>query len=243
MKKIFLPLVISLGLLNFGCSSNSNQEKIHISEENGPRTVVGENEDSFKKANYFEASKINAQLGVYYLDKGLYKRAKEKLLLSLKQYPEYGPNLTAMAYYYERTGDPKLADQYYTKAVKISNGNGYVLNNYGTFLCREKKYDQAIAYFNQAIQDKDYLNSGESYENAAMCAENMPNKKLAINYYEKALQKNPNLQNSLVRLIRLNYEDKQVAQANQYLDKLKKQVGANNPNYAYLEKLLGKKRS
>jgi len=44
-------------------------------------------------------------------------------------------------------------------------------------------------------------------------------------------------------LIRLNYEDKQVAQANQYLDKLKKQVGANNPNYAYLEKLLGKKRS
>jgi len=242
MKKIILPFVISLSLFNFGCSSLSSSDKINIYDENGSREVVSDNDSGFRKANYFEASKINAQLGVYYLDKGLYKRAKEKLLLSLKQYHDYGPNLTAMAYYYEKTGDPQLAEQYYINAVNISRNNGYVLNNYGTFLCRQKKYNEAISHFNQAIQDKNYLNTGEAYENAAMCAEGIPDRKLAVKYYERALQKNPDLQNSLVRLIRLNYEDKKLAEANRYLGRLKNKIGANNPDYKYLHKLVVSKK-
>jgi type IV pilus assembly protein PilF len=134
---------------------------------------------------------FNVQLGVAYMEQGQMERAKQKLLLALKQAPTWPPALDAMALYAEKTGDIDAAKQYYLRSLAIAPNDGSVQNNYGAFLCRTGHLQEAETYFLRAAQDKTYLSTAEAYENAGLCALKIPNRKKAIFYFEKALLHSP----------------------------------------------------
>lgn len=133
------------------------------------------------------AADYNAQLGLMYLEQGNINLAKSKLLLALKQSPDEPLILDAMAYFLECTGEIKSAENYYLYAIKRAPKNGAVQNNYGTFLCRQKRYQESLGRFLLAVKDSNYLNTAHAYENASQCAAKIPNKKLAKEYMQKAL--------------------------------------------------------
>lgn len=133
------------------------------------------------------AADYNAQLGLVYLEQGNINLAKSKLLLALKQSPDEPLILDAMAYFLECTGEIKSAENYYLYAIKRAPKNGVVQNNYGTFLCRQKRYRESLEHFLLAVKDNYYLNTAQAYENASRCAAKIPNKKLAKEYMQKAL--------------------------------------------------------
>jgi len=118
-----------------------------------------------------KAANYNAQLGLAYLQQGDIKLAKTKLLLALQQSPSSTPLiLDSMAYFLEVTGENKLAEAYYLKAIKYFPKNGAAQNNYGVFLCRHKRYKESLHHFSLAVKDNKYLNTAQAYENARLCA-------------------------------------------------------------------------
>lgn len=166
--------------------------------------------------NYQEASNLNVQLGLEYLHQGNTARAKQKLLLAIQQNPSlrsYG----AMAYFYEQTGDMKQAEQNYLQAISENSVAGAGHNNYGAFLCRQGKYEQAEQQFKLAIADPNYLHTASAYENAGLCALLIPDNTLAQTNFEKAVQQNPRMWSALAQLAKLNYQQGKYQQANQYL--------------------------
>jgi type IV pilus assembly protein PilF len=165
------------------------------------------------------AAEINTRLGIFYLQRNDYKRAKKKLILALQENPNYAPAYSALGYLADKSGEIKQAELYYLKSIRISAGASSMRNNYGIFLCNHKKYQAAIAQFIQAVQNENYLNKAEAYENAGLCAQQIPNPKLAIQYLHKALQYNPNLPNSLIELSKLLFRQKKYNQAKYYLQK------------------------
>jgi type IV pilus assembly protein PilF len=153
-------------------------------------------------------AKINTELGMAYLQEHKMQRAKQKLLLALDEDPSLPEAWFSMGYYMEVTGDMENAKKYYLKAVKIAPDKGDVQNNYGTFLCRRGEYQTAIKHFMLAIADQNYLDTASAYENAGLCALKIPDKKLALQYFSRAIMEDPNHATSLIEAANINYENK-----------------------------------
>jgi type IV pilus assembly protein PilF len=164
-----------------------------------------------------QASDLNAKMGLNYLEAGDFVLAKEKLLIALEKNPSSFYANSAMAYYDERTGNIKSAEAYYLKALRLAEVKGAAENNYGTFLCRQKRYADAERYFQLAIKDPNYINTAKAYENAALCAELIPDTAKAILNFEKALQNDPNLTISMLHLAKIYSAQNENQKAYEYL--------------------------
>jgi type IV pilus assembly protein PilF len=110
-----------------------------------------------------------------------------------------------MAYYLEKTGNTKAAEQYYRKAIAVEPHSGSAMNNYGTFLCRTGQYQAAIAAFLSAAREKEYLYVAGAYENAGTCALMMHNNALALQFFHQAINNNPNMPFALLSMARINH--------------------------------------
>lgn len=134
-----------------------------------------------------KAAEANIKLSLAYLTE-LHdaKSAKEKLLIAQKQAPDDPLVWDATGYFYEMTGNLTAAENAYLQAIQLAPTQGAMQNNYGTFLCRQKKYTLAIKRFLLATADPNYLSVADAYENAAQCALKIPNPNLANQYFQLA---------------------------------------------------------
>lgn len=182
-----------------------------------------------KAPDYKRASEINVQLGLNALQRGEMARAKEKFLLALKQDPDSTTASGAMGYYLERTGNMKQAESYYKKAIDLADVKAGAENNYGTFLCRQKRYNQADYYFQQAAVDENYVHPDKAYVNAGVCALLVPDRAKAQQYFQQALEKNPNSPQALLELAKLQFGAAEYAGAKQHLERYMKITQADAP--------------
>jgi len=150
------------------------------------------------------AADDNVQLGLYYLQQKDTIHAREKLLMAMEETPHWSVAEDAMAYFDEVTGDNKNAEKYYLDALKSSSNDGAALNNYGVFLCRQHRIKKAEQMFLKAIENPQYLNIGQAYENLALCELSVSNKEKAREYFKKALEQEPGRQVSQQELKKLN---------------------------------------
>lgn len=156
-----------------------------------------------QKTNLTKAASYNVQLGLGYLKQGDRPRAKKKLLTALEQAPNSPDVNAAMAYFFEQTSELEQAKKYYLKAVAISSNSGAQLNNYGTFLCRQGEYKKADAYFLKAVKDEQYVHTSGAYENAGLCALEIPDTEKAKLYFTNALNQDPSRRESLYELVKI----------------------------------------
>ena len=137
-------------------------------------------------------------LGLAYLQENKPALAKYRLLLALEKSPHSEVTQDAFAYYLEKTGEIEEAEQHYLLAIRFAKHPGAAKNNYGTFLCRRKKYQHAITYFLEAAHDFYYLNTATAYENAGRCALKIPDRQQAETYFLKAKRVDPLAGNPLM---------------------------------------------
>lgn len=137
-----------------------------------------------------DKAKTHVELGLAYLQNHDSALAKEKLLSALQEAPNWPPAEDAMAFYLERTGEIKLAESYYQRAIqKGVVDNGAAFNNYGSFLCRQKRPQDAQLMFLKAVNDPNYLHIADAYQNAGWCALTLPDKnriQIANDYFARA---------------------------------------------------------
>ncbi|WP_150539293.1 type IV pilus biogenesis/stability protein PilW [Actinobacillus vicugnae] len=140
----------------FGCSSNYVPSQVTF--------------------NRSEAVKARINLALAYLEQNDLPKAKENIDKALSHdQNDYLPH-SVLAYYYQQIGDQIHAEQAYQQALKLSNNRPDVLNNYGTFLCKQAKFEQAYQQFEQAVKsEQPYYHQADSLENIALCAKQEPN--------------------------------------------------------------------
>lgn len=175
--------------------------------------------DETIKMDLDKAAQLNTQLGLAYLKQGNRPRAKRKLLTALKQAPSSPDTNAALAYFFEQTHELEQAQKFYSNALFLSSNGGSQLNNYGAFLCRQGRYQQAEQYFLKAVHDIQYLHTAAAYENAGLCALAKPDDEKARLYFIAAIDHDPSRKASLYELVKL--EDKK-GQGTEALKHLKK---------------------
>ena len=163
------------------------------------------------------ASKLNAQLGLAYMSQGNNQLAMTKLEKALKQNEDNADAHHYLAELYRRLGKNKKAERHYRKALSGQENNSSLLNNYGVFLCEQKKYEQAQSYFNRVITDPLYNDKAGVYENMGLCAKRKGNVLEAEKHLAAALKLNPKKPHALLAMGQINFDKQLYEQSRQFL--------------------------
>lgn len=154
------------------------------------------------------AADTRVKLALLYLRKDNMQQAKENLDKALEYQPNDANIYRIFAYYYQRVNENEIAEEYYKKSLSFDAKNADTYNNYGTFLCKLERYKEAEKAFLSAVEQSSYTSVANTYENAAICAENAGNADKALFYYEYAISHNPNKSYINISLAKLNIDKK-----------------------------------
>ncbi len=156
--------------------------------------------------NKIKAAEARIKLGLSYLESKDMIRSRENLKKAISYAPDYYRSLIAMAHFYQEVGENEQAEQAYKKALEGAPKNGDVLNNYGTFLCKIGRFDEADVFFNRAIEQPYYYLIAASYQNAAMCALKSRDQDKAEHYFARSLDHDPNRTISILQLTQIEIQ-------------------------------------
>ena len=199
----------------------------------GCATTINGNPDPKPK----DAAKYNARLGAEYLRKGRMKLADEKLKKALEQNPRSADAHHYFAILQQALGQTDQAQKHFTKAVKYSPDNPEINNNFGSFLCKHKKYSAAESHFQVAIKDPLYSTPAFALTNAGVCAHDAGQLSKAESYLDKALKKQANFSPALYATAKLAYDQRNYSRSQAFLFRYNEIMGENAKSLALCKQI------
>jgi type IV pilus assembly protein PilF len=164
-----------------------------------------------------EARDAYIQLGIGYLQQGESARAKTPLRKALELDPDSADAHAALALVFQNEMENQLADEHYRKALSSRN-DARILNNYGSFLFEQKRYEEAMERFSKAAEDNLYPGRSHVFQNMGMTALKLGQREQAETYFTRALRLDSRQPGALLELALMAYDDQQYVPAKRYYD-------------------------
>ncbi len=164
-----------------------------------------------------EARDAYVQLGIGYLQQGEGARAKTPLRKALELDPNSADAHAALALVFQNEMEYQLADEHYRKALSSRN-DARILNNYGSFLFEQKRYEEAMERFAKASEDNLYSERSRVFQNMGMTALKLGQREQAETYFTRALRLDSRQPQALLELALLAYDAQQYVPAKRYYD-------------------------
>jgi len=164
-----------------------------------------------------DPAEINVRLGLAYLQQGDRDLALSKFEHALRLNPKLATAHLYIAEIYKGEGEAEKAEAHYREAEKLDSRDASIKNNYGVFLCDQRRYSEAHKLFLKAAKTRSYDHADEAYENAGMCAVRAGDTKEAEKLFRKALQVNGKRVSSLYQLAKIRYQEKDFSEARDLL--------------------------
>jgi len=153
-----------------------------------------------------------------YLEQRDFNRALEPLAKALEIDPRSAEANTLMAVLYQSQGEPSLAEQYYRQALRHEPRHAMALNNYGTFLYSQGRFEDALEPLRKLVQDPNYRERAVAYQNLGLTELKVGNTQRAREAFERALSFNTVLPRSGLELADLAYDAGDYREASRYYD-------------------------
>ena len=175
--------------------------------------------DEMPKSNPRDAAKINAELGLQYMEQGNDELAMQKLQHALKLDSRSADAHHYIALLYVKLGKNSEAERNYSEALALTPSNPMLLNNYGLFLCRQGKLEEAQKKFLAAAKQSFYKTPEVAYNNAGICALEVPDQAKAEEYFRDALKVNPNMPDALFEMADLKFKQGKYLHARAFIQR------------------------
>jgi type IV pilus assembly protein PilF len=170
-------------------------------------------------SNPHTAADINAQLGLAYMEQGNDELAMQKLQHALKLDSNSANAHHYIAQLYVKMGNNSEAETHYRKALSLTPSNPMLLNNYGVFLCRQRRLDEARDKFLAAANQPFNKTPEVAYNNAGLCALEVADTAKAEEYFRDALRVNPTMPDALYEMADLKFKQQQYLYARAFLQR------------------------
>lgn len=164
-----------------------------------------------------DPAQINVRLGLAYLQQGNRELALAKFEHALRLNPKLATAHLYIAEIYRGQGELEKAEEHYRQAEKLDSRDASIKNNYGVFLCDQRRYSEAHKLLLKAAKTRSYEHADEAYENAGMCAQRAGDAKEAESLFREALKINSRRTSSLYQLAKIRYQDKDFSEARDLL--------------------------
>ena len=178
-------------------------------------------------------AQINTELAFQYIQQRNYEAALEKLKKALKIKPNYAPAHNTMGLLHIQLGQMKKAETSFKKAISIEPEDPTALNNYGQFLCRQKRYDEGGLLFRKSFENPLYMHPEVALSNAGTCSANKGDLEKAEIYFRQALEQDPYLTAVLLQMADVNLKKRRFRVAESYLGRYE-EVGPRTPETLWL---------
>lgn len=165
-----------------------------------------------------EARDAYVQLGIGYLQEGQTERAKVPLSKALELDPNSADAHSVLALVFQIEMEAKLADEHFRKALSQRPNDSRLLNNYGSFLFEQGRFEEATARYQQAARDTMYPERSRVFENLGITALRLNQREQAKTYFERALRLNSSQPRALLEMAVLHYEDRLYVPARDYYE-------------------------
>lgn len=177
-------------------------------------------EKDLQKVSENSPEMINVKMGVGYYKRGDYDTAIEKLKTALRHNPKMAEAHSTLAVVYSAMNARADARRHYELSVKYAPNNPSVLNNYGTFLCRNGEYEKAVQYYRKSISNPFYKNPEMAMENAGVCEMKAEQFEQAERDFRNALRINPRLPVSLYNMVIISAANDRSMNARAFIQRL-----------------------
>jgi type IV pilus assembly protein PilF len=171
------------------------------------------------QSNPQTAADLNAQLGLAYMEQGNNEEALKKLRHALDLNPDLASANHYIAELYRKLGKNREAERHYRKALSLTPSDPMLLNNYGVFLCSQHRLDEALERFLAAVKQPFYKTPEVAYDNAGLCALQIPDEKKAEEYFRSALRVNPRMPDALYEMADLSFKQHKYLHARAFVQR------------------------
>jgi type IV pilus assembly protein PilF len=178
-------------------------------------------------------ARIHTELAAGYYDLGNMGVALEEVNIALQADPSYAPTYNVAGLVYAALKDDRRAEQNFIHALRLKPADPDANNNYGMYLCQNKREEEGIKFLLSAVQNPLYQNPERSLVNAGICARRKGDNVAAQDYFQKAVMARPNQPQALYQLADLAYLNNNFAAAQGYLRRYA-QVGQGTANVLWL---------
>lgn len=163
---------------------------------------------------------LQAQLDLArgYLEQRSWNRAQAPLQRAQEIDPRSAEAYALMGVMYQGLKEPERAEQAYQRALRYDPGHAMALNNYGSFLYAQGRYQEALQPLRALVEDPSYRERARAYENLGLTELQVGNDARARDAFERALSFNVVLPRSSLELARLAYGAGDYTAANQYYE-------------------------
>lgn len=179
--------------------------------------VTAHEENKIKAEKNREIAVANYNVGVEYIRQGNYDKALDRLTRAKDADPGYIPVYNALGVTYQNLDEPDNAEDSFQKALKLDAEDPDTLNNYGQFLCRADRAEEADKYFMKAASDPLYQSPEIPFTNAGTCAQMNEQQDKAAEYFSKALSLNPRIPAALLQMSEISFDKDNYSAARNYL--------------------------
>lgn len=138
-----------------------------------------------------DRARAHSDLASAYFQQNKYEIALNEFVAATKIDPNYSPAYNGLGLVYAALGEDVKADANFKKSLQLQPGSSEAHNNYGSFLCARKRYDESIDHFLAAVKNPLYATPNLAYANAGVCSMRKGDIKTAEFYLNKALYIQP----------------------------------------------------
>jgi len=166
-----------------------------------------------------DVATANLNLGIAYLKQGEYESALEKLERARAADPGYSGTYNVIGLLYQQIDQPEKAEKNFKKALSLNSNDSSTLNNYGNFLCQQNRLEEAQDTFLKAAENPLYQTPEIAITNNGLCLYSNQKKDEAKEYFQQALQINPQVPQALIKMSELALDDFNYLSARAFLQR------------------------
>lgn len=179
----------------------------------GTSAVTSNDASSNAHDVYLERAQIHTELAAGYFERAQYSIALDEAHTALDSDKNYAAAYDILGLIYMALNEIAPAQENFDHALALAPNEPEIHNNYGWFLCSQKRYDEAMKQFNTAIANPLYTKPQNSLTNAGLCEINAGHTLIAEGYLEKSLRLDRSQPKAQIALAEIYYQQGRYAEA------------------------------
>jgi type IV pilus assembly protein PilF len=169
-------------------------------------TLKPSGNEEYGESKLSARARSHTDLGAAYFQQNKLEIALDEFNHAIHIDPNYGQAYNGLGLVYAALGEDAKADANFKKAIQVQPSSSESHNNYGSFLCARKRYDESIGEFLAAVKNPLYSTPNLAYANAGICSARKNDLKNAEIYLNKALQIEPLTHSAATQLADIQFK-------------------------------------
>ena len=141
-------------------------------QSRAPEVAANETRDRITASDESEASKrarVRIELASAYYGRGQMTTALDEIKLAIAADPTNATAFNLRGLIYGNLGDEKLAEESFRRALQLDPRDADAMQNYGWYMCQQKRYTEADTLFRQALAVPQYRDSPRTLLTQGIC--------------------------------------------------------------------------